>query len=275
MSCFFSHSHLHLSTRFPNAGRVFWGADEELSDGGSPRVIVYRYDGLHMQPHLRTEDDDDGGGRALSSGESSAVYCCQPVPYSVGHRGIETDVYAPTLRLPRLGSLCSGHVCRPEDCQTLRHYDYRIASQESLMLTLIAHVSSLHGQLSAALGQIQALQARDQTHADDHEGAGSSCLVHVITICRQEDPMLLQGQCCARTAMAVPLGQLMLYEGVVCYLIGLEKLESCVPHQQLCYCHLGCRYCYGLEGTKDDDDSQICPGWWKSKKLELSLEPKS
>ncbi|GJU52761.1 hypothetical protein Tco_1226475 [Tanacetum coccineum] len=29
---------------------VFWGADEELSDGGSPRVIVYGYDGLPMQP---------------------------------------------------------------------------------------------------------------------------------------------------------------------------------------------------------------------------------
>ncbi|GKC28067.1 putative reverse transcriptase domain-containing protein, partial [Tanacetum coccineum] len=31
-------------------GRVFWGADEEMSDGGSPRVIVYGYDGLLMQP---------------------------------------------------------------------------------------------------------------------------------------------------------------------------------------------------------------------------------
>ncbi|GJU46739.1 putative reverse transcriptase domain-containing protein, partial [Tanacetum coccineum] len=30
------------------------------------------------------------------------------------------------------------------------------------------------GQLSAALGQIQALQARDHTHADDHEGAAST-----------------------------------------------------------------------------------------------------
>ncbi|GJZ34631.1 hypothetical protein Tco_0580448 [Tanacetum coccineum] len=30
--------------------RVFWGADEELSDGGSPRVIVCGYDGLPMQP---------------------------------------------------------------------------------------------------------------------------------------------------------------------------------------------------------------------------------
>nr|GEZ32657.1 putative reverse transcriptase domain-containing protein [Tanacetum cinerariifolium] len=31
-------------------GRVFWGADEELSDGGSPRVIVYGYVGLPMMP---------------------------------------------------------------------------------------------------------------------------------------------------------------------------------------------------------------------------------
>nr|GEX83384.1 hypothetical protein [Tanacetum cinerariifolium] len=31
-------------------GRVFWGADEELSDGGPPRVIVYGYDGLPMLP---------------------------------------------------------------------------------------------------------------------------------------------------------------------------------------------------------------------------------
>ncbi|GJS76589.1 hypothetical protein Tco_0726470 [Tanacetum coccineum] len=31
-------------------GRAFWGADEEISNEGSPRVIVYRYDGLPMQP---------------------------------------------------------------------------------------------------------------------------------------------------------------------------------------------------------------------------------
>ncbi|GJU35409.1 hypothetical protein Tco_1183763, partial [Tanacetum coccineum] len=31
-------------------GRVFWGADEEIFDGGSPRVIVYGYNGLPMQP---------------------------------------------------------------------------------------------------------------------------------------------------------------------------------------------------------------------------------
>ncbi|GKB38751.1 hypothetical protein Tco_0883693 [Tanacetum coccineum] len=30
-------------------GRVFWGADEKISDGGSPLVIVYGYDGLPMQ----------------------------------------------------------------------------------------------------------------------------------------------------------------------------------------------------------------------------------
>ncbi|GKG55576.1 hypothetical protein Tco_0572216, partial [Tanacetum coccineum] len=31
-------------------GRVFWGADEEVSDGGTPRVIILGYDGLPMQP---------------------------------------------------------------------------------------------------------------------------------------------------------------------------------------------------------------------------------
>nr|GEW19222.1 hypothetical protein [Tanacetum cinerariifolium] len=38
-------------------GRVFWGVDEELSDGGSPRVIVYGYDGLHMQPIALSSPD--------------------------------------------------------------------------------------------------------------------------------------------------------------------------------------------------------------------------
>nr|GEX06648.1 hypothetical protein [Tanacetum cinerariifolium] len=32
------------------SGRLFWGADEELSDGDSPRVIVYGYDGLPILP---------------------------------------------------------------------------------------------------------------------------------------------------------------------------------------------------------------------------------
>ncbi|GKF59997.1 hypothetical protein Tco_0176783, partial [Tanacetum coccineum] len=31
-------------------GRVFWGANEEISEGGSPRVIVLGYDGLPIQP---------------------------------------------------------------------------------------------------------------------------------------------------------------------------------------------------------------------------------
>ncbi|GJY06430.1 hypothetical protein Tco_0373484 [Tanacetum coccineum] len=92
----------------------------------------------------------------------------------------------------------------------------------------------IYGQLSAALGQIQALQDRGQTHADDREGAASiavglvfsflvsdnhCCIMfmsilnllcvsdpsHVMyltvirTICRQEDPLLLQ-RCAATTA---------------------------------------------------------------------------
>ncbi|GJU97657.1 hypothetical protein Tco_1326928 [Tanacetum coccineum] len=51
--------------------------------------------------------------------------------------------------------------------------DYRIASHEALTATLVAQVSFLQGQLSAALGQTKALQARDSTHADDPKGADS------------------------------------------------------------------------------------------------------
>ncbi|GKE83282.1 hypothetical protein Tco_1553282, partial [Tanacetum coccineum] len=36
---------------------VFWGADEEISDGGPPRVIVYGYDGLPMQPEAPLSPD--------------------------------------------------------------------------------------------------------------------------------------------------------------------------------------------------------------------------
>ncbi|GKE51464.1 hypothetical protein Tco_1486620, partial [Tanacetum coccineum] len=51
--------------------------------------------------------------------------------------------------------------------------EHRIALQEAMTATLVAHVSFLQGQLSAALGQIQALLARDPTHADDPKGADS------------------------------------------------------------------------------------------------------
>ncbi|GJS14050.1 hypothetical protein Tco_0408522 [Tanacetum coccineum] len=52
----FLYRHVISSSRLPTTfvytdsepGRVFWGADEELSDGGSPRVIVYGYNGLPM-----------------------------------------------------------------------------------------------------------------------------------------------------------------------------------------------------------------------------------
>ncbi|GJT90987.1 hypothetical protein Tco_1079832 [Tanacetum coccineum] len=41
---------LYLVYTDSEPGRVFWGADEEISDGGVLRVIVLGYDGLPMQP---------------------------------------------------------------------------------------------------------------------------------------------------------------------------------------------------------------------------------
>ncbi|GJZ59345.1 hypothetical protein Tco_0615161 [Tanacetum coccineum] len=48
-------------------GRVFWGADEETSDGGSPQVIVYEYDGLPMQPVAPPSPDYVPGSEHPSS----------------------------------------------------------------------------------------------------------------------------------------------------------------------------------------------------------------
>ncbi|GKG25109.1 hypothetical protein Tco_0395737, partial [Tanacetum coccineum] len=38
-------------------GRVFWGTDEEVSEGGVPRVIIYGYDGFPIQPVPQDEDE--------------------------------------------------------------------------------------------------------------------------------------------------------------------------------------------------------------------------
>nr|GEV14670.1 hypothetical protein [Tanacetum cinerariifolium] len=46
-SCAVTYTSVYTNSK---PGRVFWGADEELSDGGSPRGIVYGYDGLPMLP---------------------------------------------------------------------------------------------------------------------------------------------------------------------------------------------------------------------------------
>nr|GEW09097.1 hypothetical protein [Tanacetum cinerariifolium] len=41
-------------------GRVFLGADEELSDRYSPRVIVHGYDGLPMMQEYEEDETEDG-----------------------------------------------------------------------------------------------------------------------------------------------------------------------------------------------------------------------
>nr|GFC80432.1 hypothetical protein [Tanacetum cinerariifolium] len=37
--------------------RVFWGTDEEVSEGGIPRVIIYGYDGFPIQTVPQDEDE--------------------------------------------------------------------------------------------------------------------------------------------------------------------------------------------------------------------------
>ncbi|GJR32489.1 hypothetical protein Tco_1108721 [Tanacetum coccineum] len=89
-----------------------------------------------------------------------------------GHRADYGFIGTIDAEIRRAGH--SGYLCCDRGWTHTQMQDYRIASHESLTATLIAQVSVLQGQLSAALGQIRALQARDRTRADDPEGIGSS-----------------------------------------------------------------------------------------------------
>nr|GFA58997.1 hypothetical protein [Tanacetum cinerariifolium] len=52
--------------------------------------------------------------------------------------------------------------------------DQRIDAHDTLIATLTTQLSSLQGHLATALGEIRALQAREQARAGVPEGAGSS-----------------------------------------------------------------------------------------------------
>ncbi|GKB21517.1 reverse transcriptase domain-containing protein [Tanacetum coccineum] len=132
--------------------------------------------------------------------------------------------------------------------------DFCIASEESLMTTLITHVSLLQGQLSAALGQIQALQARGQTHADDREGAGkhnmpprrSSATVRAAAVAAR-----------AAAAAAAPLTAATGAEGVVVLSQWVEKIGNQCSYQHcwLCETKLICYTCTFLGNALT---------WWNS-----------
>ncbi|GJT01304.1 hypothetical protein Tco_0822473 [Tanacetum coccineum] len=77
--------------------RVFWGADEEISDGGSPRVIVYGYDGLPMQPPkypeylVPSEDEAPMENQPLPANASPAALSPGYVPDSDPEEDPEED----------------------------------------------------------------------------------------------------------------------------------------------------------------------------------------
>ncbi|GKB62549.1 hypothetical protein Tco_0918735 [Tanacetum coccineum] len=87
------------------------------------------------------------------------------------------------------------------------------------------------GQLSTALEQIQALQARDQTHTDDPEGTASTAVGFVlsflyqtiITICHQREPTAGAAAAAPMTAAAV---EQLIEERVSAALVNHETLRN-------------------------------------------------
>nr|GEV29973.1 putative reverse transcriptase domain-containing protein [Tanacetum cinerariifolium] len=104
--------------------RVYWGVDKDLSDGGSPRVIVYRYDGLPMQPVALPSSNYVPGPKHplspnyvpdpehppspveeeeehLASADSFVVPVADLVPSARDTEAFKTDESAPTPRSPQ------------------------------------------------------------------------------------------------------------------------------------------------------------------------------
>ncbi|GJU37040.1 reverse transcriptase domain-containing protein [Tanacetum coccineum] len=188
--------------------------------------------------------------------------------------------------------------------------DHRIASLEALTTTLVAHVSFLQGQLSAALGQIQALQARDLTHVDDLKGADNSStannmppkrtsaaaarvaaavaaaapmtrdgshnsdtgirgIVRTPTECTYKDFLNCQPFTFKGTEGVVVLSQWDREEGIQCFHISQLVVRTQFKFDYLHFLGnlltwwnshmktvtIRCFLCYGLEDTKEDDDS--------------------
>nr|GEU36368.1 putative reverse transcriptase domain, ribonuclease H-like domain, aspartic peptidase domain protein [Tanacetum cinerariifolium] len=149
--------------------------------------------------------------------------------------------------------------------------DHRIASQEALTATLVANVSFLQGQLSAALGQIQAPQARDQAYVDDPEGADNR---NNMPPERTSVAARVAAAAAAAPMTAAAIEQL-IEARVYVALANHETLQNSTngqgdgshnsdtgmrgsvrtPHE--------CRYsrcflCYGLEDTKEDELALMC-----------------
>ncbi|GKG20296.1 hypothetical protein Tco_0380097, partial [Tanacetum coccineum] len=126
-------------------GRVFWGADEEIFDGEVPRVIVYGYDGLPMQPVAPPSPDYVPGPEH------------PPSPIEIP--------YVPEPEYPE-------YLVPSEDEAPME--DQPLPADASPVATLITQTTSLQTQLTTVLGRIATLEARDPEPQDGPVEAGSS-----------------------------------------------------------------------------------------------------
>ncbi|GJU60900.1 putative reverse transcriptase domain-containing protein [Tanacetum coccineum] len=81
--------------------------------------------------------------------------------------------------------------------------DHRIDAQDSLIAALTAQVSSLQGHLATTLGEIRALQARDQVRADAPEGTASTAVGLVFSFLVSDNHNNMPPRRSSATARAV------------------------------------------------------------------------
>ncbi|GJY97387.1 hypothetical protein Tco_0514297 [Tanacetum coccineum] len=108
---------------------------------------------------FKDEDDDEEEEEHLAPADSPAIPIVDPIP-SVGDTKAFTSRILSYFRELMDWSRIDSFTIRLHDCWIRRPW----------FLERLRHIPL------AALGQIQALQARDQTHADDREGAASTAV---------------------------------------------------------------------------------------------------
>ncbi|GKC37213.1 hypothetical protein Tco_1049597 [Tanacetum coccineum] len=92
-------------------GRVFWGVDEEMSDGGSPRVVASLppdFVPVHVYPEFLVPSDaeeeetsDDKEEEHLALADPSVVPVVDPVPSAGDIEAVEAEEPAPAHGSPR------------------------------------------------------------------------------------------------------------------------------------------------------------------------------
>nr|GFB78590.1 hypothetical protein [Tanacetum cinerariifolium] len=144
------------------------GPEEPEQAPPSPVYIPYVPDPVYPE-YIPPEDD------VFPAGESSFAAAARPIEGRRADYGFVDSVEA-EIRRRRAEDIGYGVNTRVIELAAVQEQDNQdiYGVMEDTQATLTTQLSSLQGHLATALGEIRALQAREQARAGAPKGAGSS-----------------------------------------------------------------------------------------------------